>query len=47
MELVQLLNPKTKKYVLIDKSSASIVKYHPRKNIPYKNVRIIGKEYGA
>ena len=47
MKLVQLKNPKTKCYVLVDKDKAKILKYHPRKNTPYKNVDIVRKENGA
>jgi len=39
-ELVQVMNPITKRYVLIDKSQGKILK-HARTNKPYKNVRII------
>ena len=39
-ELVQVLNPVTKQYVLIDKSIGSILK-HSRTSKPYKNVPIL------
>lgn len=39
-ELVQLLNPRTHTYVLVDKTNGTILKHHPRKNTPYKGVTI-------
>lgn len=39
-ELVQALNPVTKRYVVIDRSIGSIVK-HGRTSKPYKNIPII------
>lgn len=41
IELVQLLNPKTQTYVLIDKTNAKILKHHPKKLTPYKKVIIV------
>jgi len=38
IELVQLLNPKTHTYVLVDKTNGVILKHHPRQNTPYKGV---------
>jgi len=46
-ELVQILNPVSKKYTLIDKSQGKILK-HSRSNKPYKNVPVLSnrKEVG-
>lgn len=41
--LVQLLNPITKRYVLVDKVAARIVS-HKRTRGPYKGVLIVRKE---
>jgi len=43
---IQTLNPKTNKYVLIKKEcrlngAPCIVKRHPKRNTPYKDVRIV------
>ena len=40
IELVQVLNPKSKRYILIDTTNGKILKYHSRRNTPYKNVPI-------
>ena len=42
-DLVQVLNPITKRWVLIDTERGKILKHSRTKN-PYKNVRIAKKE---
>jgi len=42
--LVQLKNPKTECYVLVNTKLGNIIKHHPCKNTPYKNVRIVNKD---
>jgi hypothetical protein len=41
-ELVQLLNPITKHWVVIDKTLGKILK-HSRTSKPYKNITIVSK----
>jgi hypothetical protein len=43
-KLAQLLNPVTHTYTLVDVTYGKILKHHPKKNTPYKNVEIINKE---
>lgn len=43
VRFVQLKNPMTRTYVLIDREIGSIVSHHPRKDTPYKNVPIASK----
>jgi hypothetical protein len=38
VDLIQTLNPVSKRYVLIDRSQGRILRYHPKKNTPYKGV---------
>jgi len=46
MGLVQLQNPVTKHWVVVDNTNAKIIK-HSRGTKPYKNIRIVGKRYGS
>jgi len=41
--LVQLLNPRIKRYVLVDKSTGSILA-HKSDSLPYKNVPIVKRQ---
>ena len=43
---VQLQNPKSKKWVIVDKAKGIIVK-HSRTSKPYKNIPIVGEVYGT
>jgi len=43
-EYVQCMNPVTKRYVLIDKTTGRIVA-HKHSDGPYKNIKIVGKNY--
>jgi hypothetical protein len=38
---IQILNPKSHRYVLINKDKGKIIKHHPHFNKPYKNITII------
>lgn len=40
-ELVQLKNPRTKRYIKIDKSTGSILS-HKKTRGPYKGIKIVG-----
>jgi hypothetical protein len=40
--LVQLLNPKTNRWVVVDKSQGKIIK-HSRTSMEYKHIVIVGK----
>lgn len=41
-ELVQLLNPRSKRWVVVDKTAGKILKYS-RTSKPYKNITIVSK----
>jgi hypothetical protein len=41
IEKVQVLNPKTQCYVLIDKTNGRLLGHRVKKNTPYKNVPIV------
>jgi hypothetical protein len=43
-DMVQLLNPKSHRYVLVDREHGRIIKTHPREVMPYKNVPIVSKD---
>jgi hypothetical protein len=40
--LIQLLNPKSNRWVVVDRNEGSIIKYSPTSK-PYKNILIIDK----
>jgi hypothetical protein len=43
-DLVQTLNPKSHRYVLIDRTQGRILRYHPKKDTPYRGIPIATKE---
>jgi hypothetical protein len=40
---VQTRNPKTGRYVLIDKTHGVIIGHHPKKETPYKNIEVMDR----
>jgi hypothetical protein len=44
-DLVQIRNPKSKHWVVVDRTTGTIIK-HSRTTIPYKHIRIIGGDNG-